>query len=374
MQVPLFYKSKALFGLDIGRGTVKIVQLEKKSDRVRVVGYGYGKFDETAAHDGIIDQPQTLASIIAAILKQNVVGRLTTSRIVASLPVAHIYTRILNLPALNDKDVDDAIKLEAEQYIPIPVDELYLEYRLLPLPPVAKPQASVAQRGVQAGLPAPTNPTRPVLMVATPKKIVSSYIELFNLLKLEAAFIEPNMFANLRAIDFSCPDLGSKVVIDVGARSSDMAIYSNVVQLVSTLAVGGQHITEQIAQSLKLPIEQAGQLKIHYGIAKSRWQANLAAALEPILSNFANEVQKMVRYYHEHNSTGKPIDRIVLVGGGANMPGLADFLTHLTGVGTLICNPWQNLRVAPLQPPPPAETTIYATAIGLALKEFDKDD
>lgn len=361
MNTPLFYRPKATFGLDVGHSSVKLVQLDKKRGQIEVKGYGFGQFDQTATHDGEIIKPELVAQTINAVIQHGLIGSLTTTRIVASLPIAHIYTRILQLPNLSDKDLKDAVKLEAEQYIPVPVDDLYLEYKPLEMAQPIDPKQT-------------TTTTRAVLMVASPQKLVKSYLSLFGLLKLEATFIEANTFADLRAVDFSCPSVGARIVIDVGARSSDIAIYDHAIRLVNTIATGGDNISELIAETLKIPIEQATQLKIHYGIAKSRWQAKLATALEPVLSNFANEVQKVTRYHHEHGNSQKPIEQIVLVGGGANMPGLADFLAHLTGIQTIICNPWQRLQLGSLQPPVPAETAIYSTAIGLALKQFDAND
>ncbi|MBI4101048.1 type IV pilus assembly protein PilM [Candidatus Microgenomates bacterium] len=357
MQIPLFYRPKALFGLDVGRTTVKIAQLKVARGQPQVIGYGYGRFDKTAAHEGELVKPELIAEVIRDITNQTIIGHITTNRIAASIPIAHSYVRVLKLPSLSQTDLLEAVKLEAEQYVPIPSQELYIEHRVL-----AAPKAASGAK----------EKTISVLMVAVPKKIVGSYLALFDLLKLEVASIEPNMFANLRAIDFNCQTQGAKIVIDFGAHSSDMAIYDNgVVKLTSTVATGGDHITATIAKALNLTYEQATQLKIHYGIAKSRWQAQLATALQPILSDFASEVQKMMRYFHEHTPQAA-IDQIVVVGGGANMPGLSDFLSHLTGVGVLVCNPWTNLVLKPLQPPNPAETTIFATAVGLALKELDK--
>lgn len=357
-----------MFGLDIGRSTIKLTQIKSAHGQVRVVGYAYAKFDATATTDGVIVKPDLISTAIRELFAKAVIGKITTDRVNASVPIAHAYTRILNLPAkMSESDVDEAVRLEAEQYVPVPPQDLYIEHRVLPTPTTPKPQASTST--VKA-----PEPTNRVLMVATPKKIVASYIELFDQLGLEVSTIEPNMFANIRSIDYNCPPPGARVIIDFGARSSDLAIYDHSIQLISTVATGGDHITERIAATLKLSSQQASQLKVHYGIAKSRWQVQLATALQPILSDFANEVQKLTRYYHEHSTQNQAIKQIVLVGGGANMPGLSDFLSHLTGIEVLICNPWSKLEIKPLQPPPPAETTVYATSIGLALKELEAHD
>ena len=358
MQTPLIYRPKSVFGLDVGRTTIKIAQVKPTRGGVEVVGYAYAKFDESATQSGEIVKPELVINTIHDLFKRSLVGKISTNRIVASVPIAHIFTRILQLPELADKDLAEAVRLEAEQYVPVASQDLYIDYHQLPMP--VAPAADKAS-------------THPVLMVAVPKKIVTSYLTVFDRLGLEIEVIEPNMFANLRIINFSTPLPGAKMVIDFGARSSDLAIYDTAVRLTSTVETGGDNITRTIAVALKLSNQEATQLKIRYGIGKSRWQGRLATALQPILSDFATEVQKMMRYYLQHNAGQKAVDHIILVGGGANMPGLADFLSHLTGVPTQICNPWSKLIVKPLQPPTPSETTIYATALGLALKETVND-
>jgi type IV pilus assembly protein PilM len=357
MRTPLFYHQKPTFGLDIGRSTIKVVQLKQHEQAIQVVGYGYTKFDKSAVTNGIISNPAMLAKVVQPVLQQIGIGKLTTNRIAASVPLGHTYTRIMRVPKMSNKDLAQAVQLEAEQYIPVPLKELYAEHQILKVPGGEK-----------------TDQLQ-ILIVAVPKTIIDSLVQFFEGLKLEVSAIEPNMFSNLRAIELTVPSAEPQIVIDFGAHSSDLAIYHNkTVLLTSALAKGGEHITQIIASTLKLTPDRASQLKARYGIGKSRWQAKLAAALEPILSDFANEVQKMMRYYHEHSTEqSPPIKRILLVGGGANMPGVGDFLTHLTGVEAQVCNPWEKLQVKPLQPPPMAETTIYATAIGLALKDIYHD-
>lgn len=353
MRVPLLFKSKPVFGLDVGRSTVKIAQLSQVQGQTRVVGYGYAKFDPAATKQGLIIKPELIAEAVRPVLKRIAIGKLTTNRVITSVPLAQTYTRILDLPNLTQKDLAEAVKLEAEQYIPIPSEELYIEYAPL----------SHSETG--------DKPTNSVLMVAVPKQIITSIIALLGQMNLEVAAVEPDMFSNLRSINFSCPASNTaQIIIDFGANSSDLTIYDTTFRLTSTLPKGGDHITERISQALGVSLEQANKVKVRYGIGKSQWQAKLAVALEPVLSAFAAEVQKMMRYYHDHANARASITAIVVVGGGANMPGLSDFLTHLTGVPVRVCDPWKNIQVKPLQPPHSTETTIYTTAVGLALREF----
>src|SRR5688572_4108200 len=208
MQTPLIYRQKPVFGLDVGRTTIKIAQVRQVRDGVQVVGYAYAKFDESATQNGEVVKPDLVVNTIHDLFKRSLVGKISSNRIVASVPIAHIFTRILQLPKLDDKDLAEAVRLEAEQYIPVASQNLYIDYR--PLPVAATP----------AGKKPAAPSTQPVLMVAVPKPIVTSYLRVFNQLGLEIEVIEPNMFANLRVIDFTLPLPGAKLVIDFGARSS----------------------------------------------------------------------------------------------------------------------------------------------------------
>lgn len=347
MQTPLFYKQKPLFSLDIGHSTVKVVQLCNNRGQAQLVGYGYADFDPAAIKDGVVVDTNKLASALRPLLKQIVIGKLTTDRVVASIPTAHIFMRLIELQGLTDTDIAAAVELEAQQYVPLPIEQIYIDY-------------SVLEHGEK---------TR-VLMVASPKTIVDSYIELFGLLNLEVYGLEPSLLAILRAVNYGQEGKGSKIIIDFGSDSSDLAIYDGQVRLTSTIATGGNQITEIIASTLNVDREKAQVIKSRFGIASSKWQQQLAPALAPVLTTLSREVQKMLRYHHERTDTATEIVEIIIVGGGANLPGLSDFLTHLSGIPVAACNPWSKIAVKPLQPPHQLETTLYATAVGLALKEL----
>lgn len=349
MHIPLFYKQKSLFAVDIGSSTVKVVQLRNEHGKPRLVGYGYVDIDPKTINGGEIIDIKAVSSALKPLIDNIVIGKLTTNRLVAPIPTSHVFLRLLELKDVANDDLDAAVDLEAQQYVPLPVDKIYVEYSVLD---------KIEDK------------TR-VLMVATPKKIVHSYMELFDGLNLEVAGFEPSLLSLVRTVNSSLPGQSPKVIVDLGSESSDLAIYDGSIRLTSTTANGGDHITDVIVNTLGVDKKKANEIKFRHGISKSKWQEQLAPALSPILSSLASEVQKMLRYYHEQNDTDKGISEIVLVGGGANLPGLSDFLTHLTGLKVVTCDPWNNIKVKPLQPPHRLETTLYATAVGAALKELE---
>lgn len=351
MNTPLFYKQKGLFAVDIGSSTVKVVQLRNEHGRARLSGYGYADIDPSAIKSGEIIKIDPVASALKPLIENVVIGKLTTDRLIAPIPTSHVFLRLLELQGVPSSDLTAAVQLEAQQYVPLPAEEIYLDYEVL---------------GTKEG-----DKTR-ILMVATPKKIVDSYMGLFKKLELEVIGFEPSLLSIMRSVNFSHPEQTPKVIVDLGSESSDLAIYDGSIRLTSTTSTGGNHITKVIMDVLGVKEKEAQEIKFRHGISKSKWQEKLAPALSPILSSLANEVQKMLRYYHEQADTEGGISEIMLVGGGANLPGLSDFLTHLTGIKVITCNPWDNIKIKPLQPPHRLETTLYATSVGAALKELEK--
>lgn len=317
-----------------------------------MVGYGYTDLDPSAIKNGEIIKTDVIASALRPLVDNVVIGKLTTDRVIAPIPTAHVFLRLLELQGVASDDLTAAVQLEAQQYVPLPAEEIYIDHSVL----------GTAEGGK----------TR-VMMVATPKKIVNSYMELFKKLRLEVSGFEPSLLSIMRSVNFSHPEKTAKVIVDLGSESSDLAIYDGSIRLTSTTSNGGNHITKVIMDTLKVEEREAQEIKFRFGISKSKWQEKLAPALSPILSSLANEVQKMLRYYHEQPDTDGGISEIMLVGGGANLPGLSDFLTHLTGINVVTCDPWDNIKVKPLQPPHRLETTLYATAVGAALKELTDD-
>lgn len=355
MHTPLFYKKKSVFGLDIGDSTVKVIELGKTGRQVGVTAYGYTHFDAGAISKGEITQPKLIQQALRPLLEKQLIGELTTDRLAASIPISQTFTRLLSLPKMNDRDLQQAVRLEAEQYIPIPLEDLYLEYDIIHRFFDEEKDEDMFE----------------ITVVATPKRIIDSYLNFFDLMNLQVDRVEPSLFAITRSIKFSRPTEHPKVVIDFGAKSSDLAVYDDNVRVISTIATGGDHITQELMKTLGLNEQQATTLKTRYGIGKSRYQQKVVKALQPILTELTEEVQKMMRYYSDRDQTNEDIDGIMLVGGGANMPGLANFLKQLTGMETIMTNPWNNLHVGRIQPPHRLELTLYNTAIGLALEEVE---
>lgn len=340
-----FYHDKPLFGLDIGYSSVKAMQIGR-SDKQRVVdGYGVTSFPPEYVKDGVITELEPLAAIIQALFEKQIIGAISTRRVAIAIPAARTFNRPITLPKLAAKDLTEAVRLEAEQYIPVPLDDLYIDY-------------SVTKR---------TDTDIELLAVAAPKKMVDSYVTLARLLGLEVVTLETTIAAAGRLFVQAEQSETPTVLIDFGSNSADITIYDHDLIVTGTVPCGGDIFTDRISARLGVTKREAHIIKTKYGLGLSKKQAEITSALEPVLTSLVKEIRRMIRYYEERSDSEVTIGQIVTMGGGANMPGLSEFMTNGLRVPVRMCDPWQNLEFAGLQPPNNLEKSMYVTVAGLGL-------
>lgn len=341
-----FYTDKPLFGLDIGYSTLKAMQVAVSNKRPTVLGYGVISFDPKITKDSVIVEPQKLATVAREFFAKHIVGEINTRRVAVSIPTGKVFSRTIKLPKVAENSLEEAVRLEAEQYIPMPISDLYLDYSTI----------------------TETDKETELLVMAAPRKIVDSYMSLIQLMGLEPVAFDTTISAASRL--FVQADEQSDVptvLIDFGSVSADVTIYDRAMVVTGTVAGGGDIFTRLIAKKLKVNDEEAHLIKIKYGLDLSKRQAAIKEALEPTLQQLTKEVRRMIRYYEERSGSQKKIKQIVTVGGGANLPGLSEYMTDQLRLPTRMCDPWKRLDFAGLQPPHPIEKSMYVTAAGLAL-------
>jgi type IV pilus assembly protein PilM len=346
-QTKLTYHDKPVFGLDIGRSTLKIMQVEPGVKMPVVCAYGSAQFDPAAIVDGVIVDPETVIKTIHSLCTNSIVGELATKRVAMSIPNEYSFSRVLSLPALSNEDMKSAVMSEAERSIPLKLDDLYYDYRALELD---------------------ASGNREVQLVATPKKIVDSYILVIEALGLELAAIETNIGAVTRMVTQSEGDDVVSLIVDLGSTAADLSIYDgNSVRITATADCGSEDITELIARALSVTSNQAHTIKTRYGLEPSKKQQEILKAIAPELDKLVAEIKKIIRYYSDRSDVSAQVGQIIVLGGGANLPGLSTYLTDQIRIPTRLCDPWQNLSFGTLQPPHQVETTLYTTAGGLSL-------
>lgn len=346
----LFYTDHEVFGFDIGRSSIKIVQIDpgrKKNQKGIIRAYGNTTFDPKAIEKGVIIDPEIVVSAAHELISNGLIGRLTTRHVALSLPNSHSFSRIISLQTMDEDSTAAAVRAEIAQSIPLPITDLYYDFEI-----------TQTLDGTD----------NEIQIVASPKAIVDSYIKVVEALGLTVAVIEPNINSVTRMVEQSEAHEEVTLIIDLGSDASDLSVYDGrVVRATGTVECGGDRITSRIAESLGISLQQAHSIKARYGLDVSKKQQEISKAIEPELAKLITEIRKVIRYYSERAAEDKQIGQIILLGGGANLPGLSTYITDKTRIPTRLNAPWNRLEFGKLQPTHELETTIYTTAGGLSL-------
>ena len=339
-----------LFGLDIGHSSLKVMQLDINS-RIKnptVLGYGMSRrYDTSSIVNGVIMDYKALSDALHDLFERRLIGSISSRRVACTIPMSHSFSRPLKLPAMSGEELAEAVRLEAEQYIPVPPDSLYIDFDI------------VRQDGESIDL----------LLVATPKNIVESYMKLLKSVGLEPVALEPTMNSTARIFGLadSANDVPT-VLIDFGADATDAAIFDKTLFVNSTIQGGGSTMIALIAEKLAVSREEAYTIKNQEGLGYGGRTADIRAAVMPILDTLVREIRKITRYYDERmTASGSKISQAVTTGGGANMPGLSEHLSKELGMPVRMLNPWGKINFGGLIPPDELERSMFITVAGEAV-------
>ena len=339
----IFYRDKPIIGLDISKIGVKIMSIDKNKMLVR--GYGSISLDPEEAD---FDNEQAVTYIsekIKEMLREKIVGRIESNRVAVSIPTRRTFSRTFTLPVKEEKNIKSAVALEAEQYIPIPVDSLYLDYQV-----ISKNKDEIA-----------------VLMCASPKKIVDDLLNIAENCGLEIALMEPGINSTARLLTRTEEGALPTVIVDIGPAETDIAILDSVIRVTGGLSIGGHTLTLDLANKMNLSAEAAHQFKVLNGLAPGARQAKIMAALKPSLDKIVTEVKRVNRYYTERFPDEKKLEQVLIVGAGSNIPGLGDFFTNELMMPSRVASPWQSLKFGTQGKLSKQSRSQYTVAAGLAL-------
>lgn len=345
MPKALVFEDKPLFGMDIGRDTIRVLQFDKiHKYPFRLKGYGSVAFDPSAIENGVIVKPELISKAVLTLFHKELIGDISTKRVAVSLPANHAFTRVVRLPLMGEKDIADAVHAEAEQYIPASTDDLYLDYTRL----------HQDEEGIE------------VLLVTMPKNIVDSYLLLVRMLGLEPVLFDTTIGASAQLFSHDKQSDIPSVIVDFGAKHTDMTVFNHGLVVTGAVAFGGDDITTIMVRALGITFQEAVVLKSEYGLARSAVQKQVRTALEPSLAQLIKEIRRTIRYYEQRYTNEPPIGQVVITGGSASMPGLADYLTDQLRLPVRPFEPGSQINFGELRPFFNADSTSYTTVAGLA--------
>lgn len=339
------------FGLDIGSHSIKVVQLRHENKRFILQAFGKANTPPNAlSSDAPLDQ-DALSEAVKNVVKDS---KITAANVAVAFPESAIFTRVIEVPVMGDKELANALQWEAEQYIPLPLKDVKLSWQILSRPSAKDASAKMS-----------------VFLVAAPNTLIDRYVSLLRQAKLNPVAFETETIAIKRALVDGRDTGPTTLVISIGATTTDLAIVSGgVTSFTRSIATGGLALARAIAQDLGFEMGQAEEYKKNYGLVEDQLEGKVMQAIKPVFDIITSEIERAILFYQTRHPMD-PIKRVVLVGGTANLPGMVVYLATTIGLEVQIGSPWQNVEIpAALQQRVKEDETSYAVAVGLAMKEM----
>jgi type IV pilus assembly protein PilM len=392
-------KSSSFLGLDVGTDSIKLVELEGVGGRPRLVTYGMVEVDSTVARNN--DTPdnkaeqEKIAGALKSLLEKS--GASATDA-VAALPNFAVFSSVISLPKLGEKQLAEAVQWEAKKFVPMPIENVVLDWKILhetekkvdedgeeETPPegekTSEPKAEEPEKSLdpkaqkktieQKGNLAKCKTVVSVLLTAAPRHLVERYVSIFKLSGLNLLSLETESFALSRSL------VGNEdsviLIADVGSLTTDITVVKKGVPVFSrSINAGGKTVTKAIADSMDIDPARAEQFKQDVGMNTGGGAAQSKGVAKIIEQSFTTVINEMKYTLETQQRGGQTVEKILLTGGSAFLPSLDQYISNVLGVKVLIGNPWARISypkdlVQSLEKVAPR----MGVAIGLAMREIE---
>jgi type IV pilus assembly protein PilM len=337
-----FVKDTEFFGLDIGSSAIRLAQLRRGGAHPALVAYGALPVPQNLVFsDAKLDQDK-ISELVKQLVREN---RVSAKNVVVGLPANKVFATVITTPKLDNAQLAKAIRFQAEQYIPMALDQVKLDWSVI----------DQSKDGNQLE----------VLLVAAPNSAIDKYVQILEKAGLEPLALESNATAVARAV--VPPSSLAVVIVDFGSLDTDVSIVlNNAPRLIRSVSVGGLTLVRSVAQNLGLDEVQATQFTYKFGLTQSKLEGQVFKAIKPTLDSLVSEIEKSVKYFTGRYPDVK-VEKLVVTGATSSLPELGPFLANSTGLPVEFGNAWVNVSYpSGLQDKLMSLSSEYAAAVGLA--------
>jgi type IV pilus assembly protein PilM len=349
-------KLRPLIGVDISSTAVKMVELvDAGKGQPRVERYAIESLPKEAVLDGNLASLEAVAETLQRCWKR--LG--TSTRFVAlALPTSAVITKKITLPAnLREQDMEIQVESEANQYIPFALEEVNLDFQVIG--------------------PAPGSPDDvEVLLAASRKEKVEDRVAAAEVAELKPVVMDVEAYAIQAAYELVIKQLPKEgagqiiALIDVGAAAMKITIMKDDQQVYGReQAFGGSQLTDEIMRVYGMGADEAENLK-RSGTPPDNYEAEI---LHPFIENMAQEVARALQFFFTSTPFSE-VNHIILAGGSALVPGVAEIVGQRTNVNTILADPFAGMAISPRirAKQLAADAPSLMVACGLALRKFDQ--
>ncbi len=347
-------KAPIVLGLDISTTAVKLLELSRQGEQYRVESYAVEPLPPNSiVEKGIVDIEGVGDAIKRAVKRSGTRLKFAAAAVAGSA----VITKVITLPAtISDDEIEGQIELEADQYIPFPLDEVNLDFEV-----------------IGDAIDDPDNIE--ILLAASRSENVDVRVDAIEIGGLTAKVIDIEAYAIENAFSLirkQMPDHGldkTIAIVDIGATMTTISVLHDLKTVYTReQTFGGKQLTEDIQRRYGLSYEEAGMAKRQGGLPDDY----LMEVLEPFKRMMGQQVGRALQFFYS-SSQYSAVDHIVLAGGSASTEGIAELIARQEGVATTIANPFAGMNISPDIKAQVLENDAPALMIacGLALRSWD---
>jgi len=348
-------KNRQLLGLDITTSSIKLIELTTAGGQYRVEAYAAEPTPANSMNEKTLVDPQAVGEAIRRAVKRS---GATSAEVAIAISGDAAITKVIQMPrGMRDADLEAQVEMQADQYIPFPMDEVSYDFEVLG--PSEKDNESID-----------------VLLVASRTDNVEQRRAAVAAAGLNARIVDVEAFALENAcklMTHQMPDGGidrTIAVADFGASNTTFSVLRNL-KIIYTrdFAFGGQQLTEEIMRTYGLTMEEAGRAKKEGGLP-GNFQAEV---LDPFIDDMTQQVSRSLQFYLASGSGREQPEKILICGGCGNVTGVADVIQSRVGITAEKGDPLGQMKLSSRARAQAVQrdATALLTACGLALRSFD---
>ena len=351
-------EDKGVVGIDIGSSSIKVVQLKLLHGSAALETYGelqLGPYAKTDIGRATNLDPARLAEALVDIMRE---ASVSSREVALGISYSSSFITVITLPSNNPGQLASMVPIEARKYIPVPVNEVTIDWFVIPDP-----------RGA-AKAPA-KNPSTRILLAAIHNEALSKYRTVAKTAALNVGFTEIEIFSTIRSSVLE--NDGVVALLDLGAATTKLYIVADgIVQKTHSMTVGSQDMTLSLSQALQLSVADAEELKRQVGLTDAGNDPRIKQSLNFTLERILSELHRVLAAYE--TSSGTKVSKVVLAGGGVLLQGPLEYATAYFERTVTVADPFSKVEY-----PAFLEDTLkeagpsFAVAIGVALRRLNEE-
>lgn len=339
------------FGLDIGTSSLKAVEIRRDSKGKSLQVYALAPIPVGTS---FVTDADTDLKLLSQSIRDFVNSYpFSSNKVVVALPESQIFTRVVTLPRMSEKELSHSMQWEAQQHVPVPLSEVSLDFQI-----------------IEAG--GEKSEKMDVLLIAAPKNLVQKYLKILRDASLDPVGIETETMAVSRALVSDDPGTPPTMIVNIGAMTTDLSVVSKKsIRFTRSISTGGDALARSISQALSFDLNQAEEYKKTYGLDQTQLEGKVMQAIKPIFDVVVDEVKRSTAFYGTHNKEDR-IKRVIICGGTASLPGIIVYMAASLDLEVQLGDPWQKIYLPSKFSRKELEEAgpNFAVAAGLAIKEI----